>query len=219
MPSHLIVLLLFFLTTALLIWRRRNSMHLRLLCIQGMEDDSDMKIAGAEPPLRRADDPDIIADHVEDEIEKGNIVKARLLGISLSDLFFAEAMADSNRQIEPLGGDRFRRQLDLLHAYVTKIGLAATAPSVIIADTAFNVFMEEVRAKDEMLYDLICESEAFSLYLLCIRTANKADYTIGGVFARLCDREEDDRLEAFGESEYRRYLDLVEEMVEGVAFS
>lgn len=194
----------------------------RLLLAQGMEDDSDMKIAPARPSARHADDSDRVANRMESELEKGNIVKARLLGISLAELFFAQAIAATRDAgvLQALQGDgRSLDQLDLLHAYATKIGLEASSPSPLVADTAFNVFMEEVRARDAALYNRICESEAFSLYLLCIRTAGRAGYTIGGVFARLCDREEDAALTAFGEAEYRRYLTAVEAMVDGTAFA
>ena len=177
------------------------------------EDDSDIKIFTDEESQKpiAADDPDLMAKKVEEQRAKGNIQRARDLGVRLSDALVRQwSQSDPDFHLDP---QVLQQQKKLLYAYCVKIGLEAFCLETLLATTALNVFMEEIDQQDQILYKDIHRSQAFSLYLLCTRLADQRDYAIGRVFAKLCEKENDAPLVKYGQMQYDQYMDFVNEQV------
>ena len=177
------------------------------------QDDSDVKIFQVDQPEEAAlvDDADRIAEQLEDEMEKGNIHKARMLGKKL-----AEKLLRSNFSGEGIAGVDvclLNLQLALLHVYSVKVGLEAFTPNQLISNTAFNVFLETIHDQNPDLYQEIHRSQAFSFYLLCTRDSEQQEYAIGCMFAKLCDMENLVDLVRFGQKEYDEYLKNIQNEV------
>jgi len=184
--------------------------------IYRMDDDSDMKIAGVSDSAASdsAMDPESI-DAYDRMRRSGELSRARRLGASLADciedVFKSLAIKSSDETV-------------LLHSKLLVIFSAVAAmesdlPNPMLARTALNVFYDTLKKDSPELYDSMSVTGAVTFYYLEYRKLGVMPADIGGKFAMLCGREEDDALMSLGLDVFTRSFDHVRKIIDGMSFS
>lgn len=160
-------------------------------------DDSDMKIA-PDRPSEIFDSSEGAANAFVREKANGNMAKAHALGKQ-----FAAELTAENRGVTLFGVGAFDDantlvQRKIMFAYVVNMVIEGMAPNSIVAQSAMSSFYDSVQASFPDIYRIITDSEAFSLYILSVRSSPEDPCAIGRVFARLCGKEEDPLFVRYG---------------------
>lgn len=167
-------------------------------------DDSDIKIAGEKPrALSSSEELERLAALVKAEHDNGNIQRAKRLAVALVDTVFThDAFTDGVTDRTLL------LQIRLLITFTIDICMENGLPNPIVAQTAQNLFYEQITLRDRAFYDEIQTTGAFSMYLLCTRSESANSTSIGEEFANLCGREGDSEYIKLGKDIFEYYLKL-----------
>ena len=173
-----------------------------------VEEDSDMKIAGA-PTKPAADDGELAAREFNEQKDSGNIEKAYALGDRFSELLFTtDALLEKNAEAKYANSFEVQANARVLFAFMVDIMLEHCCPGSITARTALNEFHKRVEERSAEVYHQIMDSAAFSLYLLCARDEKMACSCIGDTFADSCGLEHDRALASLGDRLYGTFYQI-----------
>ncbi len=176
-----------------------------LLAVAG---DEDMKIAGDSFRPAPSDAGEVEAKVYLEQKSSGNVEKARGLGRQF-------ALALRERVAESLNDPAFKGEAAtqehhkaVLYSYVINRVIADLSPNSILAQTALNVFYDDLEDETPVLADHVRDMAAYSLYILCERSETCVDDEIGRIYARLCGEENSlERIEE-GNRCYREFYHL-----------
>ncbi len=180
------------------------------------DEDNDIKIAGSAggADAVKAAEPDDIENY--DRMRRnGDLSRARRLGASLAgnidslyDALGAEAQDDT-----------VALHSKLLTVFSVVAALESLLPNRMLVRTALNVFYDTLKKDFPELYDSMSVSGAVTFYYLEYRKLGKTAADIGGKFAMLCGREEDDVLMTLGLDIFTRGFDHVRTLIDDMAFA
>jgi hypothetical protein len=169
-------------------------------------NDDDVKIAPSDlSKLFQKENP-VADDNIDLYLRQrslGNTLKARRLGKEyVSDLF------DCVWTKAPTGVDPalFDTQVKVLFAYVVHRIIEDYSDNHIVANTAISSFYEQLEQEAPALFDVMCNSTAFSMYLYTHRSGHENAQTVGKVFAALCDAKDSEDCAVIGEAAYARFV-------------
>ena len=163
------------------------------------DSDHDMKIApeSMSETLQLQDLGESIRQELADQQQKGNVDMAKELGEQLALLM------TSLVNIEGEMTDLAKEKAVLFSFTVNKV-IEELALNSIVAQTALSCFYQHLECNSGGLYDTISDSIAFSLYISATKGL-RAGGTIGGVFAKLLDKEKDSCTMALGNALFAEY--------------
>ena len=196
------------------------AVHIRMMPVLLMADgDEDIKIAGEHfsAPVSGADAADLAAREFLCQKQNGNIDRAHGLGE-----FFAESLWELAQSIIMdnewgLTQQEIHHRL-LLCSYVANRVIARHLPNPITAQTALSRFYSEVESRSNVLHRHVCDTAAFSLYILNERSDNN-DYEIGKIYSKLIGRENDPESVSQGNKVYSSFYTVCKNAVDQVDFS
>lgn len=192
-----------------------------LFCTDGPEDDSDIRIAGQEPP-RSEDDPMPEIRELERHRENGNIDKARALGEELARRIINED-GDPAFGRDPSESDAIRRQRRMLLAFVVDAAVRQDISSQVLGQVVLHQFTERVKSSLPAFYEDVSSSGSFSFYYLCLRRdsddAPTVEDAIGRTFAMLTEKENSPVFEELGKALYLHFHDIVDRCVHSCRFA
>lgn len=176
--------------------------------------DEDIKIAGDKPRTTgSSEDLERLAAIVKAQHDNGNIQRAKRLAVSLVDTVFTHDLFTEERQDQAL-----LLQIRLLIAFTFDICMENGLPNQIAAQTAQNLFYEQITLRERSFYDEIQTTGAFSMYLLCTRSETANSTTIGREFAALCGKEDDADTVKLGKDIFEYYLRLCADKIREAGF-
>ncbi|MFA9380137.1 MAG: hypothetical protein ACERKO_03650, partial [Acetanaerobacterium sp.] len=179
-------------------------------------DDSDIKIAGDTSQTTQhstSEELERLAALVKTEHDNGNIERAKRLAVTLVDTVFThDVFTDGVKDEELLV------QIRLLITFTLDICLENGLPNQIVAQSAQNLFYEQISLRDHAFYDKLQTSGAFSMYLLCTRSESANSASIGDEFAKLCRREGDEGYTKLGRDVFEYYLKLCADKIRSTQF-
>lgn len=192
-----------------------------LLCADGKEDDSDIRIAGHEP-RRPEDDPMTDVRELERHKHNGNLEKARALGEELARRILNED-GDPAFGRDPSESDELRRQRRMLLAFVVDAAVRQDISSQVLGQVVLREFTEKVKNSLPAFYEDISSSGSFSFYYVSLRRdsddAPKAEDAMGQTFAMLVGKEHDPVFEELGTALYLHFHDIVDRCVRSCHFA
>ncbi len=177
------------------------------------EDDSDMKLA--EPGACRSSVEDSDAPEGYDRMRRnGDLSRARRLGASLAgsiDSIYQSFCVTENDSTVILHSK-------LLVVFSAVAAMESLLSDRILARTALNVFYDTLKKDSPQLYDSMSVSGAVTFYYLEYRKLGQTAADIGGKFAMLCGREEDDALMELGLDIFTRSFAHVRSVIDEMSF-
>lgn len=168
------------------------------------DDDSDIKIAGAEP-VKITDDALVEATELESQRSCGNLEKAHALGASLSDKIVSED-GESTFGQDSLENNLMRMQRRILLAFAVIITVEKSIKSQVLQGVLINVFYDTLKKSLPGFYDDISQSGSF--YTLCVRRGGDVESSVGHTFAMLVGKDGDTVIEELGKALYLRFVDV-----------
>lgn len=182
------------------------------------QGDEDIKIAGDTFSQPSSEDiSELAAQEFLRRKSSGDIDRARGLG-----QYFANALIDTDSG--PLAGELANRSMQmrhhqyLLYSYVVNRVIAEHSPDSILAQTSLNVFYSEIEQASDELHRHVSDMAAFSLYILCERSAKRTDEEIGAIFAGLCGEEGVPETVAYGRYLYCKLYDICLEKIREIPY-
>lgn len=176
----------------------------RLVAYAAGGDDSDIKIAGEKPHAQSSSEElERLAALVKAEHDNGNIQRAKRLAVALVDTVFTHDVFTDGVTDRSLV-----LQIRLLITFTIDICMENGLPNPVVAQTAQNLYYEQITLRDRAFYDEIQTSGAFSMYLLCTRSESANSTSIGEEFANLCGKEGDSEYIKLGRDIFEYYLKL-----------
>lgn len=179
------------------------------------EDDSDMKIAGAEISAEPEGISDAESLEIYDRMRRnGDLSRARRLGASLAgsiDRLHSELLTDKSDETVVLHSK-------LLVVFSAVAGIESMLSNRMLVRTALNVFYDTLKKDSPEIYDSMSVSGAVTFYYLEYRKLGDAAADIGGKFAMLCGRDEDDELMRLGLDIFTHGFDYVRSVIDEMAF-
>lgn len=192
-----------------------------LLCADGKEDDSDIRIAGQEP-RRPEDDPMTDVRELTHHKNNGNVEKARALGEELARRILNED-GDPSFGRDPSESDELRRQRRMLLAFVVDAAVREDIPGQVLGQVVLREFTERVKNSLPAFYEDISSSGSFSFYYVCLRRdsedAPAAQTAVGQTFAMLAGKEHNPVFEELGTALYLHFHDIVDKCVRSCRFA
>ncbi len=191
-----------------------NQKRGRTLAFAAMGDDNDIKIAGEAPKQTGfSEELERLAALAKTEHDNGNIQRAKRLAVTLVDTVFTHDIFTDKIEDEHL-----RLQIRLLITFTFDICMDNGLPNQIIAQTAQNLYYEQINLRKRAFYDEIQTSGAFSMYLLCTRSESANSTTIGEEFATLCGKDRDGEYIKLGRDIFEYYLKLCADKIKAAEF-
>ncbi len=168
-------------------------------------DDSDIKIApdfGTGNALSVKNEEETEESVYEYSIHKknGNMDKAHILGQKLMDSFF-ECNVPGISETE-----LYNRYF--LFTFAADICTEDHCPALLVSQTAFNVFLDNIRSASPDIYERIVKSTPYSLYLLASRKSRYDASEYGKIFAELLELPSDEATIKSIAALYNDYYDL-----------
>lgn len=186
----------------------------RVLAYAAEADDSDIKIAGEKPQHQSwSEELEQLADLVKSEHDNGNIQRAKRLAVTLVDTVFTHDIFTDG-----VTDDNLLLQIRLLITFTIDICMENGLPNQIVAQSAQNLYYEQIMLRDKSFYDEIQTSGAFSMYLLCTRSETANSTSIGEEFAKLCGKEDDSEYIKLGRDIFEYYLKLSYDKIRACEF-
>ena len=180
------------------------------------DDDSDIKIAGAEP-VKSTDDALVDATELESQRCCGNLEKAHNLGASLSLKIISED-GESTFGQDCHENILMRRQRRLLLAFSAVNTVEESIKSKVLQGVVLNVFYNALQKSLPGFYDDISKSGSFSFYTLCVRRGGDVESSIGNTFAMLVGKDGDTVMEELGKALYLRFEDVTLKAIKSFDF-
>ena len=176
------------------------------------EDDSDIKIAGAETTQNADDESLRAANELDYQRGCGNLVKGKELGTALSqELINEDGESSFGADVSEDAETRAQRRQLLAFAVVSSVETGIK--SAVRQGVVLNVFYNTLRAALPEFYDDINESASFSFYTLCARRGGDVAEGVGHTFAMLVGREKDAVTEELGKALYLRFVDITQKTI------
>lgn len=191
----------------------------RLIRFAVLEDagDSDIKIAGEEndpdETAGNSEELDELAGLIKAEHDNGNIERSKRLAVQLVETVFSHDIFTHGLEDQEL-----LLQIRLLITFTVDVCLENGLPNAIDAQSAQNLFYEQISLRDHAFYDEIQTSGAFSMYLLCTRSEVSNSTSIGKEFAALCKKATDAEYTRLGKSIFEYYLKLCADKIREANF-
>lgn len=200
--------LLVFLAGAMLLLLRRQGAGRLALC----SADEDIRIVTGSPSasLRTASDSgESVAQEFQRQKENGNIFMANRLGEELAKPLLAG-------EPELFGGlwQDYTGQMGFLYALAVRDAVELKIGNAILADTVLHSFLETIENGNEAIYRAINDSEAETIYRLCLSDGED----IGKGFAKLCGSGQDARLAGEGSGAFRRFRAFSTRRIDRIPF-
>lgn len=212
----LVALFIVTVMCAVVLVSNRSKQRGLMLAVVSDESDSDIKIAGEDEPDEAAgssEELDELAELIKAEHDNGNIERSKRLAVQLVETVFSHDIFTHGLQDEEL-----LRQIRLLITFTVDVCLENGLPNQIDAQTAQNLFYEQISLRDHAFYDEIQTSGAFSMYLLCTRSEISNSTSIGKEFAALCKKTDDAEYTRLGKSIFEYYLKLCADKIREANF-
>ncbi len=195
----------------------RSKRRLQPALSLGAENDEDVKIAGATSGTvqNTSEDLERLAEMVKAEHENGNIERAKRLAVMLVDTVFTH-----DEFLKDIRNKDLTQQIRILMTFTLDICLENGLPNQITAQTAQNLFYEQIGLRDQAFFDEIQTSGAFSMYLLCARSEIANSFSIGEKFATLCKKEAEEEKDfiALGKNIFEYYLKYCYDRIKEAGF-
>ncbi len=180
--------------------------------------DDDIKIAPSDlSQLFQKENP-VADDNIDLYLQQrrlGNTLRARRLGeeyvADLLDCVWTKPPAE-------VDGTLFDTQVKILFAYVVHRIIEDYSPNHIVANTALGSFYEQLEQESPALFDAMCGSAAFTMYLYTHRSGEENAETIGQVFAALCEAKDSEDCAVIGESAYARFVGACAQRMIGAGY-
>lgn len=185
-----------------------------------MCDDRDIKIAGSQPSNtdRNKLETSYATEEFNREKQKGNIEKARRLGVLV-----AEHLSAQGRSIlfDIIGEDKrdYITQCHQLVTFAVSVSFGRFCSSSVVSKTAYNSFSDTLKRIAPEMYASSKDMGAWSFYFLAYRRAGDVERRIGQTFAMLCSHDGDPVFQEIGEALYCRVMSLVENLVNEIGFN
>ncbi len=201
--------------TAYYILKNMNCQGIKL-AQAGDNGDSDIKIAG-ENTVREvsgsSEEMEDLAALIKAQHDNGNIERSKRLAVVLVETVFSHDVFTHGLEDKEL-----LRQIKLLITFTVDVCMENGLPNSIVAQSAQNLFYEQISLRDHAFYDDIQTSGAFSMYLLCTRTEYANSASIGKEFAALCKKDEDADYIRLGKDIFEYYLKLCADKIREAQF-
>ncbi|SDN76817.1 hypothetical protein [Acetanaerobacterium elongatum] len=214
---ELLVALLILMTMGMvLVVSNRLQRRFKLAVVEDT-GDSDIKIAGEENEPDEAagnsEELDELAGIIKAEHDNGNIERSKRLAVQLVETVFSHDIFTHGLKDQEL-----LLQIRLLITFTVDVCLENGLPNAIDAQSAQNLFYEQISLRDREFYDEIQTSGAFSMYLLCTRSEVSNSTSIGKEFAALCKKANDTEYTHLGKSIFEYYLKLCADKIREANF-
>ncbi len=172
-------------------------------------DDSDMKIAGAQPSEKPdSDEAKRTALILEREKQNGNMERAYHLGKQL-----VTAAAEMEKSL-PLEDAALIAQRWLLLTFVVETKLKELLPHPLTAEIAHTVFYNTLTTDAPAFFEELRNNGSLSFYYLCVRDGgDQLEKRVGETFASLCGHQGETEYIEMGKALYCACVGQVAEMV------
>lgn len=218
-------LLVILMGTGIILWTLVEGTRKNLtLAVTGDEDMKIVEGSFTRPSGKEElSEAEAVAKAYMEQKSAGNVEKARALGRQYADTLRMEStdllgLEKERKATEGEGNLPFAKETSdqllrahhrtVLFSYAVNRAIADLSPNSILAQTALNVFYDDLESKDPALAAHVRDMAAFSLYILCDRSENCLEDEIGNIYARLCGGEGQPELVEEGDSCFRRYYEL-----------
>lgn len=180
------------------------------------QNEDDVKIF--HPSARSTEGTEFIeiAAMTDRQRANGNTAKAKMIGEELADLTCA-FLSEQGFDISFLDTrDEFRARVLMLFSF--QIALHQYMPNSLISSEAVNSMFNRLQDTSENFFRNIADASSFSFYFLCVRGKRNVEESIGKRFAKLCDKENDERYISLGMNIFSGMKDYVCSLIEESEF-
>lgn len=184
-------------------------------------DDSDMKIASAQPSkqIKESKRAAEAAENFDLHRDNGNLARAQRLGATfVCEIKALNPGADGSMFRISEAGEQYAMQSKLLVMFSFVVGMEAFIPDKLLVRTALNVFYDSLKKEEPVLYDKMSSSGAFSFYYLEYRRGGDPYRNVSKAFAMLCGKDGVDDYVKNGEEIFRHYYDFAKKLIAEVGF-
>ena len=179
-------------------------------------DDKDIKIFTGSKEIM-PDDPEYLAQDIEQHRENGNMARAKRLGERMA------ALTPNSSNIRRLAGDKtlplsVLYQMRVLMVFTAMTTTEISLPVSILSSTATSEMLNCLVKTSKNFYDNISDGAAFTFYYLILRKGIDVPRNIGIQFASLCGKEDDEFYIDLGESLYNSVYNDITETITRLGF-
>ncbi|NMP37480.1 MAG: hypothetical protein GX051_05070 [Clostridiales bacterium] len=185
-------------------------------------DDSDIKIFGAQEQKPDYSDDFAIVEELTRQRTNGNTAKAKQLGAFLAnEILGRRCEATVDFPGAPQGIDctgEIMLQMQVLMVFSAEFCLERYLPVSVLCATAVNKFYDELYRNAPDFHETVSSGTAFTFYYLDIRQTGDIAAHVGKSFAMLCGDEDDEKLGLLGKELFLRYNNMVKGVIDGYDF-
>lgn len=188
-----------------------------------MNDDSDMKIVGAEKKASQDGSETMqLLEEAGAQHFNGNMAKARALGRDIVSAFSYRNTPDDILELisslQVPASDVVLSEIRILKVFCAEYSMDEFLPSSLLSTASAAEMFDTLQDVMPDFYEQLSHSASFSFYYLCLKNGGDLKRSIGEAFAEMCDMPTDRGIIALGSEIFEKNVGIFKKAIRGYAF-